>query len=52
MTLRVKRSVLNAFKAQGKGHTSRMSAVLESYAVSVLQPDKSSPDSRKYPETR
>jgi uncharacterized protein (DUF4415 family) len=37
VTLRVKKSVVDAFKAQGKGHTSRMSAVLESYARAMLK---------------
>lgn len=32
VTLRVKRSVLEAFKAGGKGYQTRMNAVLESYA--------------------
>ena len=32
VTLRVKRSVLDAFKAQGKGYQTRMNAVLETYA--------------------
>ncbi|MBM6595744.1 BrnA antitoxin family protein [Microvirga pudoricolor] len=32
VTLRVKRSVLDAYKATGKGYQSRMNAVLESYA--------------------
>ncbi len=32
VTLRVKKSVLDAFKAQGKGYQTRMNAVLESYA--------------------
>lgn len=31
VTLRVKRSVLDAFKAEGKGYQTRMNAVLESY---------------------
>ncbi len=31
VTLRVKKSVLDAFKAQGKGYQTRMNAVLESY---------------------
>ena len=31
VTLRVKRSVLEAFKAQGKGYQTRMNAVLETY---------------------
>ena len=37
VTLRVKRSVLDAYKAQGKGYQTRMNAVLESYARSMLQ---------------
>lgn len=32
VTLRVKRSVLEAFKGTGKGYQTRMNAVLESYA--------------------
>ncbi|CAN5531271.1 BrnA antitoxin family protein [soil metagenome] len=32
ITLRVKKSVLDIFKAQGKGYQTRMNAVLESYA--------------------
>ena len=32
VTLRVKTSVLEAFKASGKGYQTRMNAVLESYA--------------------
>jgi len=36
VTLRVKRSVIEAFKAQGKGYQTRMNAVLESY-VRTLQ---------------
>ncbi len=31
VTLRVKKSVLDAFKADGKGYQTRMNAVLESY---------------------
>ena len=31
VTLRVKRSVLEAFKADGKGYQTRMNAVLEAY---------------------
>ncbi len=31
ITLRVKRSVLEAFKAEGKGYQTRMNAVLEAY---------------------
>jgi uncharacterized protein (DUF4415 family) len=32
VTLRIKRSVLQTFRATGKGYQSRMNAVLESYA--------------------
>ena len=32
VTLRVKQSVLEIYKAQGKGYQTRMNAVLESYA--------------------
>jgi uncharacterized protein (DUF4415 family) len=32
VTLRVKKSVLDAFKATGKGYQTRMNAVLETYA--------------------
>ena len=32
VTLRVKKSVIEAYKAQGKGYQTRMNAVLESYA--------------------
>ncbi|MEO8884386.1 MAG: BrnA antitoxin family protein [Devosia sp.] len=32
ITLRVKKSVLEAYRATGKGYQSRMNAVLESYA--------------------
>ena len=32
VTLRVKRSVLDAYKAEGKGYQTRMNAVLETYA--------------------
>jgi uncharacterized protein (DUF4415 family) len=35
VTLRVKQSVLDAFKAGGKGYQTRMNAVLESYVKSV-----------------
>ena len=37
VTLRVKKSVVDAYRAQGKGHTSRMSAVLETYAKAKLR---------------
>jgi uncharacterized protein (DUF4415 family) len=36
VTLRVKQSVLDAYKAQGRGYQTRMNAVLESYARSML----------------
>ena len=32
VTLRVKKSVLDIYKSQGKGYQTRMNAVLESYA--------------------
>jgi len=35
VTLRVKKSVLETFKAQGKGYQTRMNAVLETYARSL-----------------
>ena len=37
VTLRVKKSVLDAFKAGGKGYQTRMNAVLETYARSQLR---------------
>ncbi len=37
VTLRVKTSVLEAFKATGKGYQTRMNAVLESYARTALK---------------
>ncbi|WP_149541475.1 BrnA antitoxin family protein [Siccirubricoccus phaeus] len=39
VTLRVKRSVLEAYKAQGKGYQTVMNAVLESYARTLPKPD-------------
>lgn len=36
ITLRVKKSVIEAYKATGKGYQTRMNSVLESYAQSVL----------------
>ncbi len=36
VTLRVKKSVLDAFKSQGKGYQTRMNLVLESYSRSML----------------
>ena len=37
VTLRVKTSVLEAYKAQGKGYQTRMNAVLESYARTLAK---------------
>lgn len=37
VTLRVKKSVLEAYKATGKGYQTRMNAVLESYARTLNQ---------------
>lgn len=37
VTLRIKRSVLDAYKAQGRGYQTRMNAVLETYARSQLK---------------
>ena len=37
VTLRVKKSVVDAYRRQGKGHSSRMSAVLETYAKAKLK---------------
>jgi uncharacterized protein (DUF4415 family) len=37
VTLRVRESVLDAFKSGGKGYQTRMNAVLESYARSVIK---------------
>jgi len=39
VTIRVKESVLEAFKKEGKGYQTRMNAVLESYARSQLMND-------------
>ncbi|MET3853785.1 BrnA antitoxin family protein [Rhizobium sp. OAE497] len=35
VTIRVKKSVLDAYKALGKGYQTRMNAVLESYAKTL-----------------
>jgi uncharacterized protein (DUF4415 family) len=35
VTLRVKKSVLDAYKAQGKGYQTRMNKVLETYAKTL-----------------
>jgi uncharacterized protein (DUF4415 family) len=37
VTLRVKRSVLDAYKLQGKGYQTRMNAVLETYVRSMME---------------
>ena len=37
VTLRVRQSVLDAYKAQGKGYQTRMNAVLETYAKEKLK---------------
>jgi uncharacterized protein (DUF4415 family) len=37
VTLRVKQSVLDAYKATGKGYQTRMNAVLESYAKTLMK---------------
>jgi uncharacterized protein (DUF4415 family) len=37
VTLRIKRSVLEAYKSQGRGYQTRMNAVLETYARSQLK---------------
>lgn len=37
VTLRIRQSVLDSFKAQGKGYQTRMNAVLESYVRSLSQ---------------
>jgi len=38
VTLRIKKSVLDAYKAQGKGYQTRMNAVLETYANTLPKP--------------
>ena len=38
ITLRVKKSVLEAYKATGKGYQTRMNAVLESFARTLHKP--------------
>lgn len=38
VTLRVKQSVLDVFKAQGKGYQTLMNSVLETYAKTLLKP--------------
>lgn len=39
VTLRVKKSVLDAYKATGKGYQTRMNAVLETYARTLRKPE-------------
>jgi uncharacterized protein (DUF4415 family) len=41
VTLRIKKSVLDAYKAHGKGYQTRMNAVLESYATNLSRPRRS-----------
>jgi uncharacterized protein (DUF4415 family) len=43
VTLRIKRSVLDAYKAQGRGYQTRMNAVLESYARTIADKDSAQP---------
>ncbi len=38
VTLRIKKSVLEAYKSQGKGYQTRMNAVLETYANTLPKP--------------
>lgn len=38
VTLRIKKSVLDAYKAQGKGYQTRMNTVLETYAATLPKP--------------
>jgi uncharacterized protein (DUF4415 family) len=37
VTLRIKKSVLDAYKAQGKGYQTRMNTVLETYAATLTK---------------
>jgi uncharacterized protein (DUF4415 family) len=37
VTLRIKKSVLDAYKAQGKGYQTRMNTVLETYATTLTK---------------
>lgn len=37
ITLRIKKSVIEAYKSTGKGYQTRMNAVLESYARTLLK---------------
>ena len=40
VTLRIKKSVLDAFKSGGRGYQTRINAVLESYVQTVLNQDR------------
>ena len=46
LTLRVKESVLEFFKAGGKGYQTRMNAVLESYVRAKKESDPAQPSHR------
>lgn len=46
LTIRVKESVLDYFKAGGKGYQTRINAVLESYVRTKTEPDHSRPSHR------
>ena len=43
ITLRVKKSVLETYKAQGKGYQTRMNAVLETYARALQKIEDRAP---------
>ena len=46
LTIRVKESVLEYFKAGGKGYQTRINAVLESYVRAKKEPEPSRPSHR------
>jgi len=46
LTIRVKESVLDYFKAGGKGYQTRINSVLESYVRAKKEPDQSQPSNR------
>jgi len=46
LTIRVKESVLDYFKAGGKGYQTRINAVLESYVRAKTEPNPSQPSHR------
>ncbi len=46
LTIRVKESVLEYFKAGGKGYQTRINAVLESYVRAKTEPNPSQPSHR------